>query len=133
MNAEQKLKHLCIIKACELGYASITADPITAENIDEVWDELTDSEDRWDAMSETREGEVETEIPCEHSRHYESKSVAAQYLDGSWIGWTYWYGGGKHGEPETIDWMDSAYDLTCTEEEKLVTVRAFAKTQQPEN
>ena len=47
--------------------------------------------------------------------------------DGSWVGWTYWYGGGKYGEPEAIDWMDDAYDLACTEEEKVVTVRTFTK------
>ena len=35
------------------------------------------------------------------------------------------HGGGKHGEPEAIDWMDEAYDLDVTEEEKLVVVKTF--------
>lgn len=82
-----------------------------------------------DYKYEMREGAIETGLPCEHSRHYESKSVAAQASDGSWGGWTYWYGGGKHGEPESIDWMNEAYDLDCKEEEKLVVVRTFSKKE----
>jgi hypothetical protein len=35
--------------------------------------------------------------------------------------------GGKYGEPEAVEWIDDAYDLVCTEEEKVVTVRTFAK------
>jgi len=63
-------------------------------------------------------------------RHYESKAVAMKMPDGSWIGWTYWYGGGKHGEPEAIDWMNEAYDVDCHEEEKVVVVQTF-KVREP--
>jgi hypothetical protein len=85
----------------------------------------------WDIQDityEFREGDVETNIAPEYSRHYESKSVAAK-IDGKWIGWTYWYGGGKHGEPDAIDWMEDAYFLDCKEEEKVVTVRTFTKNE----
>jgi hypothetical protein len=68
---------------------------------------------------------VETHLSCPSSRHYESDAVAAKAPDGSWVGWTYWYGGGKHGEPEAIDWIEDAYDVICAEEEKLVVVRTF--------
>lgn len=68
---------------------------------------------------------METGLPAPSSRHYESEAVAYQYVDGSWVGWSYWYGGGKHGEPEAIDWMEDAYDVNCTEEEKVVVVRTF--------
>lgn len=101
----------------------------TEDEVEELWDEM---EDLYDAISEIREGEVETNIPADYSRHYESKSVAYQCVDGSWIGWTYWYGGGKHGEPEAIDWMEYAYDLDCKEEEKLVVVREFKKVEDKE-
>jgi hypothetical protein len=47
--------------------------------------------------------------------------------DGSWVGWTYWSGGGKHGEPESISWMSEAYELDVKEEEKLVIVQTFSK------
>ena len=80
----------------------------------------------YDGRNEVREGEAETKLRCEQSRYYESNAVAAN-IDGTWIGWTYWYGGGKHGEPESIDWIDDAYELDCVEEEKTVTVRTFTK------
>lgn len=81
------------------------------------------------AENEVREGEVKTDIPCSYDRNYESESVAAQAIDGSWVGWTYWYGGGKHGNPEEIEWMQDAYDLSCMEEQKMVTVRTFTKVE----
>ena len=74
-----------------------------------------------------RIGDVDTDLPTQFSRNYESKEVAKKMNDGSWIGWTYWYGGGKFGEPEAIDWMSSAYELSCQEEEKVIIVRTFNK------
>lgn len=104
---------------------------ITAENIEDVYYEI--EEESGDSLQEykyeLREGEIETDIPCDYSRHYESKSVAAQAPDGTWVGWTYWYGGGKHGEPEAIDWIEDAYDLDCQEEEKLMVVQTFTKVE----
>lgn len=100
---------------------------ITAKNVEELYDELRDDDAHWDYLSELRGGEVETGLPCEWSRHYESKSVAAKAPNGQWIGWVYWYGGGKHGEPDAIDWMSGAYLLDVKEEEKLVVVRTFTK------
>jgi hypothetical protein len=123
MTPEQKLKH-SIITQSDTYSGHVQEEPITQENVDELYDDLGD---KWDFLCELREGEIETKVPCEDSRHYESKSVAAKTPDGSWVGWTYWYGGGKHGEPEAIPWMEDAYDLDCTEEEKLVTVRTFTK------
>jgi hypothetical protein len=73
-----------------------------------------------DAMSELRSGEEETGLPCPSSRHYESKSIAARMMDGSWVGWTYWYGGGKHGEPYSIPWVEDAYDLEMVEVQRVV-------------
>lgn len=99
------------------------------EEVEELWDEF---DFLWDAKSEIREGDVETDVPCDYSRHYESKSVAMKCVDGTWVGWTYWYGGGKHGEPEAIDWMEYAYNLDVKEEEKLVVVRTFTKVDENE-
>jgi hypothetical protein len=74
-----------------------------------------------DGMYEAREGEIETDVECDWSRHYESKSVAAE-VDGQWVGWTYWYGGGKHGERD-------AYLLDCEEEEVMTIQRTFKKVE----
>lgn len=132
MTPEQKLKWAML----QIGidqYGFVIADAfsdvfiteITKENVDDLYEVFRD--DMYDLKNEFREGEVETKVPCDYSRHYESKSVAAKMPDGSWVGWTYWYGGGKHGEPEAIYWMEDAYDLDVVEEEKLVIVRTFTK------
>ncbi|QZP06844.1 hypothetical protein [Caenibius sp. WL] len=123
--AEQQVKHLIALKAIKFG-SEIPADLLS--DPDAAYEYLVENDEHWDAVSETRCGEVETDIPAGWSRHYESKSVAALCPDGSWVGWTYWYGGGKHADPEAIDWIDQAYALDCTEEQKTVTVRTFTKT-----
>lgn len=128
MTPTQKLKHAIILKAQEWDEVS-TSKAVTADNIDQIYDELNADWALQDATSEIRCGQVETDLPSECSRHYESKSVAALMPDGSWVGWTYWYGGGKHGEPEAIDWMEDAYDLDCKEEEKLLVVRTFTRKE----
>ena len=125
MTPIQKIKHLIILRHFELAGEAPPA-PINSETVDSIYDDL---EDPWDAISEVRYGEYVTSISPDYSRHYESKSVAAKLPDGSFVGWTYWYGGGKHGEPEAIDWIDEAYDLTVTEEQKLVTVRTWRRAQ----
>ena len=92
--------------------------------------ELMEDEELEEVISvgkvEVREGEVETEIECEYSRHYESKSVASKIL-GRWVGWIYWYGGGKHADPNSI--AIEPYFLDCVEEEKTVIVKTFSRTE----
>lgn len=128
LTVEQKVKWLILDAHASLGGGEpINYETSSGEQIDEAYEELDDSGDLWDANSVVREGEVETGVETEWSRHYETKSVAAKLPDGEWVGWTYWYGGGKHGNPEEIDWISDAYNLTCAEEEKLVTVRTFSK------
>jgi hypothetical protein len=105
------------------GASSLT----TGDDIDAAWDVAMDYDLAHDAKAEVREGEVETGIPCDWSRHYESKSVAVKVDDGSWVGWTYWYGGGKHGAPGEVEWIEDAYHVNVTEEEKMMTVRTFTK------
>ena len=123
MTPEQKIKHAILNIVAK--WADAPAPDVTAENVDELY-EAADESYVQDARNEVRSGEEETGLPCDWSRHYdESKSVAAKMPDGSWVGWTYWY-----GEPEAIDWMDDAYDLACTEEEKVVIVRTFSKASQ---
>lgn len=126
MTPEQKIKWLILAEIAKCDQRPLPE--ITAGNVDALYDEC---EDKGDIIHDVRQGDVETNIVREYSRldrFYESKSVAAQMPDGSWVGWTYWYGGGKHGAPGEIDWMDTAYELTCVEEPKVVTVRTFTKT-----
>ena len=123
LTAQQKVKHMILTRIA--NWRDRPLPEFSAASIDEAY-EAADEDDIQDMSNEVREGQFETGLRCEWSRHYESKAVAAQALDGSWVGWTYWYGGGKHGEPEAIDWIEYAYDVTCKEEEKLVVVREFA-------
>jgi hypothetical protein len=125
MTPEQKIKHAILLQVA--AWKDQPAPEVTADIVDELYEALREADEHYDGESEMRGGEAETDLPCQHSRHYESKAVAAKMPDGSWVGWTYWYGGGKHGEPKAIDWMTSAYDLDCKEEEKVVTVRTFTK------
>lgn len=130
MTPEQKVKFLILVSAAEMaGESAPDFTSLTGAQIDADFEALSNEDVCWDATSAVREGEVETSLPCEWSRHYESKAVAAKLPDGSWVGWTYWYGGGKHGEPEAVDWMEEAYDLACVEEEKMITVRTFTKVE----
>ena len=124
MTPDQKIRHTALIRAIDDGSIKDVLD-ITEENVDELFEEYEDV--LYDIMYEIREGDIETDIPCAYSRHYESRSVAMQAPDGTWVGWTYWYGGGKHGEPEAVEWVNESYDLDVKEEEKLVIVRTFTK------
>jgi len=123
MTPEQKLKWAVLARVAQ--WKKKTAPEYPCQNVDELYEALVESNDHWDAKSELREGQVETGMECEWSRNYESNAVSMQMPDGSWVGWTYWYGGGKHGEPDAIEWMGEAYDLDCHEEEKVVVVRTF--------
>lgn len=125
--AEQQVKLLILNKRQQWrGEQPLEISP---NEIDEHYEAECDNDDGdlQDARSEIRCGEVETDIEAQYSRHYESNSVAAKTPDGRWVGWTYWYGGGKHSDPDSIDWIDDAYYLDCKEEEKMVIVRTFSK------
>jgi len=126
MTPSQKIKHKILYELISEPYNGIELfefTKITAANVDAMYDELYAS----DIAYEFREGEVETAIACPVSRHYESKSVASKMMDGSWVGWTYWYGGGKHSDPDSVPWMEDAYNLDLNEEERLVVVQTFTK------
>jgi len=102
---------------------------MTGDEIDQLYEVKNEDYGLQDASQDVRCGESETGLPAGFSRHYESKSVAIK-IDGQWVGWTYWYGGGKHSEPEAIEWICDAYFIDCVEEEKVVTVRTFTKAEE---
>lgn len=131
MNAQQLIKQgiLIVVDRWQEYGKEEEILAMNGDQVDEAYEESECGDDCdyiQDARSEFREGQVETDIASEYSRHYESNSVAA-CVNGQWVGWTYWYGGGKHGEPEAIDWIEYAYLLDCVEEQKVVTVRNFTK------
>ena len=103
MTPKQKLRWAIVDRA--LQYEDKPG--CSGDDVDELYDQLEDAGGLQDAVQEIRCGGIDTGLSCESSRHYESTAVAMKVPDGSWVGWTYWYGGGKHSEPEAIDWMNS--------------------------
>lgn len=133
MTPEQKIKATILMQAATTFNKIIIPVEITVENVDGLYQELlVDKDLHWDYESEFRSSGELTGLECDWSRHYESDAVAAQMFDGSWVGWTYWHGGGKHSEPNAIEWMNKAYFLDCVEEEKLVVIRKFSKIEEKE-
>jgi hypothetical protein len=127
MTACQAIKREILLQAIANNEFEISGE-ITEASVDDLYDECIIDGDLQDYESEFRaSSDIESKLSTEYSRHYESKSVAKQLSNGEWVGWTYWYGGGKHGNPEEIEWMKYAYFLEVTEQEKLVVVREFKK------
>lgn len=132
MTPQQLIKYIILADLARVEGLQISAE-MTGEMVDTAYDAAVQEDRHWDAEYQAREGQVETGLETPLSRHYETKAVASLAPNGQWVGWTYWYGGGKHGNPEEIEWMEDAYLLDCVEEEKVVTVRTFTKTgSQPE-
>lgn len=125
MKPETKVKYAILDLAAIWNDEELPKD-LTEDQVLDLWDEAEYLED---AISEIRYSGVETGLEGRYSRHYESEEVAIQCPNGDWVGFTYWHGGGKFGEPEAIEWIEYAYDLECKEEEKLVVVRTFTKKE----
>lgn len=105
-------------------------DDVDESNIDEVIDSL--EEHGWhDALSDFRSGGESADVPGapkEWSRHYSVERRACQLGSGCWVSWLYWYGGGKHGEPEAVEWLDeTAVFVTMTERQAIVHDFALAQ------
>lgn len=129
MNATNKLK-LLILSKFDSKYGLQT----TESEIEAAY-EATDNDEYGDkdmcfqdCRSEVRGSGEESGLDATaYSRHFECDAHAIEALDGSWVGFNYWHGGGKHGEPEAMEWIETAYDVTS--KEVLKPVRIFEKTQ----
>ena len=117
MKPQQKTKWLILERLRKWG---MELPVITADNVDALYDAADDIDD---ARAEIRGCGVATGLPSRrHFRDFEDMEVAAQCPDGSWVGWTYYYGGGKHANPSALDWLEYAYDVAMTEEMRVVQV-----------
>lgn len=125
MTPQQTIKYMILAVAACWNNTELPTD-LTGEQVDDLYAEQDCLQD---AKNEVRSGEAYTQMPCESSRHYDSKAVAGKAPNGQWVGWTYWTGGGKHGEPDSIDWISNAYFLDCKEEEVKAIKRTFTKVE----
>lgn len=108
----------------ESNYAVPDITKLSADEIGNIWEEHYD--EFYDAIYEFRSSGEETNLSAPHSRHYESEQVASETPFG-WVSWTYWYGGGKHSNPEEIDWKEDAFFVDVTEKEITCIQRTFMK------
>ena len=95
------------------------AECVDQESYESMWYGIkSEFDEAYELEYEMREG-LETNLTSKtSSRHYEI-DVHAMQVDGVWVAWDYYYGGGKHGEPEAFDWISNARIVEC--EEKVVT------------
>ena len=125
MTPKQKIRWLILAKMAEWEGKELP--PYPDEHIDDKWDMLEDDlgdyyHDLSDETEVIRSGEIRTGIEGFSVGNYESNGVAHQLPDGSWVGWPYFYGGGKNGSPEEVEWMEYAYDVNCVKEVRVVKV-----------
>lgn len=148
MNAQQLVKYQIIKSGLELfdEFASVIAsnfpdffdeydindvilEKLNTWNIDAIFDELEYDDAMQDGRSEVRCSGEEIDLkPTSYSRNYEVDAVAMN-IKGVWVAWDYFYGGGKHSEPESIDWISNARIVSCTEKQVITTKRTFAEIE----
>lgn len=130
MTPTQKIKWA--ILALEARWNKKQLPAITTENVDELYEALVAEDGHWDPMEEIRctgiASKLTRQVDYQAQRHYEYKEVAAEMPDGTWVGWTYWHGGGKFGEPRAIDWMNDAYFVEHREEPIVIINHVFTLT-----
>ena len=80
-----------------------------------------------DVREEIRGGKVRTGLIAESGGYAESEAVAVPVIGipSLYIGWTYFFGGGKHSEPEAIEWMQNSYLVKA--KDRVQTVRFFER------
>ena len=129
MKAEYKIKrHILVHKDTPpgLSYDEMMLATATEEMIDELWDNC----DLDDELYEFRESGVDAAfvegVMQPISRHYEIDVVYRRLVCGSFVGWFYYHGGGKHSEPEAYDWLSTSFNLNVVSERKIVEY-TFAK------
>ena len=133
MTPEQKLKWAVLIIAARWDKRELG--PVSSDNVDALYDDLVAKDGHWDAKNELRctgrESGLSRNVDYMVARHYDHCEVAAEMPDGSWVGWTYWHGGGKFGEPSAVEWMSEAYEVHHRAEPKTIIVDIFTLPDAP--
>jgi len=127
VTAAQKIKKEILLHAITEDLLCYRIDPtgITADTVDELY--LGTCEKDAETIKEIESNfrasyAEETGLESPLSTNYESKAVAMELDDGSWVGWTFWYGGGKYGTPEKLPWLEDAYYLDVVEKQTVVMI-----------
>lgn len=126
LTATQLIKKAIVQRINEQNYDDYQQPINTVEEIEVAYDLAVEKDLHWDWENEVRSGGIETELPAPFSRHYEC-DIHAQKIDDQWVGYPFFYAGGKYGQPQEMEWISDAFFVDCKEEEKLVVVRTFSK------
>jgi len=126
LTSTQLIKKAIIQLLNDQNYVDYRQPVTTAEEIEAAYDLAVEKRIHWDMQEEVRSGGIETDLPAPHSRHYEV-DIHAQLIDSQWVGYNFFHGGGKHGQAESIDWMEDAFFVDCKEELVTITQRTFTK------
>ena len=125
MTPIQKLKFIIlsrqgadILSKLELDVLYGTQGPDFGEIIDDLFESCKPDLD----LQEARCAGIDTGLKGPFNRNYECKVLAAKTPDETWIAWNFWYGGGKHGYPEDIPWIESAFEIRHRTETREVDV-----------
>ena len=123
----QLIKKAILAKSCQFfeDFKPINS-LATGEEIDAAFQDANDKDVTQDATEEIRSSGISTGLPAPYSRNYETE-INAHLIDDQWVGFVYYFAGGKHSEPGAIPWMEDAFLLDCKEELITVTKRTFTK------
>lgn len=100
----------------------------TGDQIEAAYDLAVENDLHWDWRNEVRESGIETNLPAYafSSRDYEVE-IHAQLIDNQWVAYPFYSGGGRHGQPEAVEWMEDAFFVDCEEKQVTITQRTFTK------
>lgn len=127
MNAQQLLRKAILLKAVDFENIVPFKENLSGDEIDRLYE----SYDRWnelaDPWNEIRYSGIDCNLKATTwSRHYDVDSKAIK-IDDKWIQFDYYYGGGKHSEPEYFDYIEHAKIVDCTEEQITITKYNFSE------
>lgn len=124
MNAQQLLKKAILLKAVESKDIEPFNLNLSGDEIDSLYESYSENDELRDAWSEIRYSGIDAHelSPVTFSGHYEI-DVKAIKIDGVWVAFDFYYGGGKYGEPEDYAFIDDARIVSC--EEKQITITAY--------
>lgn len=128
MNAQQLLRKAILLKAVQFKNIEPFNEKLNGEEIDHLYESYNEYDELSDPISEIRCGGIYASNikAATFSRNYEI-DVNAMKIDDVWVAWDYYYGGGKHGEPEGYDWISDARIVNCEEQEVVKTEYMFSE------
>ena len=126
LTATQLIKKAIVQRIAKQGKDDFQLPTQTPEEIEAAYELAVEKDLHWDIVNEMRDSGIKTNLPAPYSRNYETE-IHAHFIDGQWVAFVYYFGGGKYGNAEEIEWMEDAFFVDCKEEEKLVTIRTFSE------